>query len=116
MTDPYYEPFNPDPYDKRPNRSITDPTYYADTPNSVRCGRGNLDHAPDTDVLKVKAGDTIEFANANVGYEDFEDERYWNCPDGRGFCTYFGEQQPQTYVCGSNLFLTREVANQRHSP
>jgi hypothetical protein len=98
VTSPYYEPFNPDTYDQRPNRSIADPTYYADAPNSVRCGRGNLDHAPNTDILKVKAGDSIEFVNANIGYTDFEDARYWDCPDGRGFCTYWGPQPPDTYV------------------
>lgn len=98
VTSPYYEPFNPDPYDQRPNRSISDPTYYADAPNSVRCGRGNLDHAPTTDILKVKADDTIEFVNANLGYADYEDTRYWDCPDGRGFCTYWGPQPPETYV------------------
>ncbi|KAF2820353.1 hypothetical protein CC86DRAFT_374518 [Ophiobolus disseminans] len=96
VTDPFYEPFNP-AFDPRPNRSMTDPTYYGDAPNSVRCGRDNLNHAPTTEVLKVKAGDTLEFVNANTGYEQFEDKRFWECEDGRGYCSNFGEQSPQQY-------------------
>lgn len=58
-----------------------------------------MDHAPSTETLKAKAGDTIEFVNANLGYNDFDDARFWDCADGRGFCTYFGKQQPpQTFV------------------
>lgn len=100
MTDPFYEPYNPETNLTHHERGIADPAYYLDTPNSVRCGRGNMDHAAETETLKVQAGDSIEFVSTNLGYEQFEDERYWNCEDGRGFCAYFGEQyqQPQNYV------------------
>jgi hypothetical protein len=60
-----------------------------------------LDHAPDTEVLKVKAGDTIEFVNANIEYSQMGEAGYWNCSDGRGFCTYFSEYESESYVSPS---------------
>lgn len=61
-----------------------------------------MDHAPDTEVLKVKAGDEFEFVVANIGLNEVDDSRYWDCEDGRGFCTYFGpDPKGASYVSTS---------------
>jgi hypothetical protein len=72
-------------------RGWTFPTFPSDNPNSVRCGRGNMDWAAATDVLKVNAGDTMEFIVTGAPLEPrFWDDRnlvQWDdCPDGRGAC------------------------------
>ncbi|KFA73937.1 hypothetical protein S40288_00925 [Stachybotrys chartarum IBT 40288] len=62
------------------------PTYYLDEPNSVRCGRGNMDHAADTEVLTVQAGDTFEIAQIAAAPSEWREEYYADCPDDLGFC------------------------------
>ena len=65
------------------------PTFPSDSPTSVRCGRNSLAWANATDVLKVKVGDTLEFAaiHADPSYWDQPNEVQWNdCPEGRGIC------------------------------
>jgi hypothetical protein len=80
-------------YEERPipttnvwSRCYDCPTWYLDEPNSVRCGRGNMDHAADTEVLTVKAGDTFEIALTAASPRDWTDAHWYNCPDGRGTC------------------------------
>ncbi|KAI1360587.1 glycoside hydrolase [Xylaria arbuscula] len=67
-------------------RGYNFPTYPNDRPESIRCGRGHMTHTPDTDVLTLRAGDTLEFAHQR--YEPFEwkPEHFINCPEGRGTC------------------------------
>lgn len=43
-------------------------------------------HAPATDVLHVNAGDEIEFAHSRHNPEDWTDDLWYNCPEGRGTC------------------------------
>lgn len=62
------------------------PTYYVDRPESVRCGRGNMDHASQTEVLTVKAGDEIEVAQQRNEPKDWADDQFYGCPDDRGTC------------------------------
>ncbi|KAF2280138.1 uncharacterized protein EI97DRAFT_429896 [Westerdykella ornata] len=62
------------------------PTYYVDRPESVRCGRGNMDHANATEVLKVRAGDTIEIAQHRGDPSEWTEDDFKNCPDNRGTC------------------------------
>ena len=55
----------------------------------MRCGRNSLAWANATDVLKVKVGDTLEFAAtpADPSYWNQPDEAQWDdCPEGRGIC------------------------------
>jgi hypothetical protein len=46
-----------------------------------------MDYAASTETLKLKAGDTLEFALARGRPSEYRDVDF-NCPDGRGFCTY----------------------------
>jgi hypothetical protein len=62
------------------------PTYYIDFPESVRCGRDNMKHAPVTEVLTVKAGDTIEIAQMREDPAGWKDDMFYNCTDDRGTC------------------------------
>ncbi|KAK3319417.1 glycoside hydrolase [Apodospora peruviana] len=62
------------------------PTYTLDFPDSVRCGRGNLDHANATEVLTVKAGDTVEIAQQRSPPHDWTHDMFYGCPDDRGTC------------------------------
>ncbi|KAF2205228.1 hypothetical protein GQ43DRAFT_437244 [Delitschia confertaspora ATCC 74209] len=62
------------------------PTYYIDRPESVRCGRGNMDHANATEILTVKAGDTLEIAQQRWEPDEWTDEMFYNCSDDRGTC------------------------------
>ena len=64
------------------------PTYSFDSPTSIRCGRDNPTWANSNSVLKVKAGDTIEFAATNIRPYDWDrpEEIQWDCPEGRGTC------------------------------
>ncbi|KAI8626161.1 glycosyl hydrolase family 61-domain-containing protein [Xylariaceae sp. FL1651] len=84
-TTPYYEDWTPNTNVNL--RRYIDPTYASDRPESVRCGRGNMAHAADTEVLTVHAGDTIEVAHVREDPEYWAAEVAWdNCPDGRGSC------------------------------
>ncbi|KAI0805727.1 glycosyl hydrolase family 61-domain-containing protein [Xylaria sp. FL0064] len=58
-----------------------------DWPESVRCGRDNMAHAADTDILTIRAGDTLEFTHQRSEPE-WPPEMWNNCPDGRGSCEY----------------------------
>lgn len=110
ITEPFTEVYTPDPVYIGTKRSLSDPAYYLDMPNSVRCGRGNMDHAADTEVLKVQAGDTIEFVTASLGYSQLEDARFWNdCLEGRGFCSLWSEagQYVSAFFLSSSLLSVR---------
>jgi hypothetical protein len=94
---------------------MNDPTYYTDIPNSVRCGRGNMDHALDTETLKVQAGDSFEFVlGMTGGYKVLDDKRFWDCQDGRGFCTHFGDQLPQDYVSTTLHVEKHDMADKKN--
>ncbi|OAG09647.1 uncharacterized protein CC84DRAFT_1202321 [Paraphaeosphaeria sporulosa] len=85
-------PFQEDPSGGHVGSSYwASPTRPTDAPNSVRCGRDNMNWAAKTDVLKVRPGDTIEFVLTGATLEpwtwDNEDLVQWeNCPEGRGAC------------------------------
>lgn len=64
------------------------PTYYVDFPDSVRCGRGNIDHAASTEVLTVTAGDEIEIAHQRSSPAEWTDDMFYACEDGRGTCQH----------------------------
>jgi hypothetical protein len=89
-TAPFEEPDTP--HNTNNTRGYHDPTFVTtDYPNSARCGRDNMAHAADTEVLKLKAGDTVEFVvtAAEPSYWTNPAEVSWNdCPEGRGFCSY----------------------------
>ncbi|KAF2688408.1 lytic polysaccharide monooxygenase [Lentithecium fluviatile CBS 122367] len=87
-TSPYTEPLDPNSDDPNYTRTFFDPSYYTDHPNSVRCGRGNMEHAAETQSMWIKAGDTLEFATAAYTDPAFGDARVWECGDRRGFCTF----------------------------
>jgi hypothetical protein len=67
-------------------RYYTYPHFFIDNPESVRCGRDNMAHAPDTDVLTVQAGDTLEWAHQSYPPREWTDEQFNDCPEGRGTC------------------------------
>ncbi|KAF1994663.1 hypothetical protein P154DRAFT_613009 [Amniculicola lignicola CBS 123094] len=69
------------------------PTYYIDRPESVRCGRGNMDHANATEVLTVNAGETIGIAYQRWEPYEWTDDMFYNCPDDRGTCHPKGYRQ-----------------------
>lgn len=69
------------------------PTYAnSDYPASVRCGRGHMDSAAETTVLRVKAGDEVTILSTTLAPEynllPVHDPRFqWDgCPNGRGIC------------------------------
>jgi hypothetical protein len=62
------------------------PTYVIDRPESVRCGRGNMDSANETEVLTVNAGDTIEIAQQRYEPSEWTDDMFYDCTDDRGTC------------------------------
>lgn len=64
------------------------PTYILDFPDSVRCGRGNVDHANVTEVLTVKAGETIEIAHMRSPPIEWKDDMFYECADERGTCDH----------------------------
>jgi hypothetical protein len=83
-TAPFTE--NPIPDTNRLEREFTEPTYATDKPNSVRCGRDNLAHAAETEVLKLKAGDTVEIAHHRGVPSEWTDDQFYNCASGYGSC------------------------------
>ncbi|KAF2875390.1 glycosyl hydrolase family 61-domain-containing protein [Massariosphaeria phaeospora] len=62
------------------------PTYIIDRPESVRCGRDNMKHAGTTEVLTLKAGETIEIAHQREEPSGWTDDMFYDCPDDRGTC------------------------------
>jgi hypothetical protein len=48
------------------------PTYTTDSLELVRCGRDNMAHGADTEVLTVRPGDTIEVAHSREEPEDWD--------------------------------------------
>jgi hypothetical protein len=90
-TAPFVEPYNLPGFVA--SRGYVDPTYPSDLPDSVRCGRGNVAHSQGTEILKVKAGDTLEllpfpFSPVNWStYSEVPDVQWDNCPEGRGGCS-----------------------------
>jgi hypothetical protein len=60
-----------------------------DYPQSVRCGRDNMAHAADTDVLRVKAGDELTFLSTTLAQDAWQASgvQWDGCPDGKGVCT-----------------------------
>ena len=68
-------------------RTYNSPTFAAtDYPASVRCGRDNMAWAADTEVLTVKAGDTIELAHSRNEPWYWDDNQWYDCPNDRGSC------------------------------
>lgn len=45
-----------------------------------------MDHAADTEVLTVQAGDTFEIAQISAAPSEWREEYYTDCPDDLGFC------------------------------
>ncbi|KAJ2998006.1 hypothetical protein NUW58_g458 [Xylaria curta] len=85
-TSPYEERDSPDT--NYHIRLYNFPTYaVTDRPDSVRCGRDNMAHAADTEVLTVRAGDTLEFAH-HRSEPEWPPEMWNNCPDDRGSCNH----------------------------
>lgn len=64
------------------------PTYYLDFPDSIRCGRGNMDHANATEILTVRAGDEIEIAHQRSDPSTWTDDMFYECDDDRGTCQH----------------------------
>ncbi|KAJ2990561.1 hypothetical protein NUW58_g2887 [Xylaria curta] len=67
-------------------RLYNDPTWPIDRPESVRCGRDHMNHASSTDVLKVRAGDTVTFAHQLWDPFEWKSSQFFNCTQGRGTC------------------------------
>ncbi|KAF1996401.1 hypothetical protein P154DRAFT_579997 [Amniculicola lignicola CBS 123094] len=70
-------------------RQWTFPTFPSDALTSVRCGRDSLSWASQTETLKVKAGDEVEFLAFNAQplvWDDTSEIQWEGCPDGRGGC------------------------------
>jgi len=84
MTTPYDEDFTPN--QNYNTRLYNQPYYASDRPESVRCGRDNLAHAADTEILTIKAGDTIKVAHTRYEPEYWKDDQWYDCPEGRGSC------------------------------
>ncbi|KAJ3571876.1 hypothetical protein NPX13_g5230 [Xylaria arbuscula] len=78
--------------------SYHSPTFPQHLPDSVRCGRDSFAHAADTDVLTVKAGDTLELAHTRVEPNNWKENQWYNCPDGRGSCDPDGTQYASPYM------------------
>lgn len=79
-------------------RYYNGPTYaVTDYPDSVRCGRDNMAHATDTDILTVRAGDKLEFAHQRSEPE-WPPEMWNNCPDERGSCQYAPDWNPDVSI------------------
>ena len=79
-------------------RYYNGPTYaVTDYPDSVRCGRHNMAHATDTDILTVRAGDKLEFAHQRSEPE-WPPEMWNNCPDERGSCQYAPDWNPDVSI------------------
>ncbi|KAH8196752.1 hypothetical protein TruAng_009071 [Truncatella angustata] len=83
-TTPFEEPYTPNT--NYNTRMYNDPTYATDISESTRCGRDNMAHAGDTEVLTIRAGDTIEFAHQRYEPALWTDAMWYNCTDGRGSC------------------------------
>ncbi|CAG9988149.1 unnamed protein product [Clonostachys byssicola] len=83
-TEPFEERSTPNTNNNE--RLYNFPTFVSDYPESVRCGRDNMAHAANTEVLRVKAGDTIEIAHTRISPSDWADNQWYDCPNGRGSC------------------------------
>lgn len=53
-------------------------------------------HASETEVLTVRAGDTIEIAHQRYEPSEWFDGMFDNCPDGHGTCH---PEYPNAQVC-----------------
>ncbi|CAI6340687.1 unnamed protein product [Periconia digitata] len=83
------EPLQPPGYSGTPCRHASWPHYAFDLPNSVRCGRGTIEHGVTTETLKVKAGDTLEVQQVRASPEEFDQTAYktiFECSSGPGAC------------------------------
>ncbi|KAI8947023.1 glycoside hydrolase [Xylaria longipes] len=67
-------------------RLYNDPTWPIDRPESVRCGRDHMNHALSTEVLTVRAGDSVAFAHQLKEPAEWTSAQFLNCPEGRGTC------------------------------
>ncbi|KAI0443598.1 glycoside hydrolase [Xylaria telfairii] len=67
-------------------RLYNDPTWPIDRPESIRCGRDNMNHASSTEVLTVQAGDMITFAHQLNDPAEWTNAQFLDCPQGRGTC------------------------------
>jgi hypothetical protein len=76
----------PDPHNTDWVRRYNYPTFQTDYEASIRCGRDHMAHAAGTDTLVLQAGDTIEAAHTAYEPQQWEDNQWNDCPDGRGSC------------------------------
>lgn len=83
-TAPFEEPFTPNA--NYGTRYWLEPVYASDLKESVRCGRDNMAHAANTEVLTVRAGDTMEVAHSRYEPHAWTDDQFNECPEGRGTC------------------------------
>lgn len=67
-------------------RGYNYPSFITDYNESMRCGRDHMAHAAQTDILKVRAGDSIQFAHQRWEPLEWKDSQWYNCPDDRGSC------------------------------
>jgi hypothetical protein len=47
-----------------------------------------MNHANETEVLTVNAGDTIEIAQQRYEPSEWTDDMFYNCTDNRGTCVH----------------------------
>ncbi|ETS73783.1 hypothetical protein PFICI_14729 [Pestalotiopsis fici W106-1] len=83
-TAPFTEPWTPNT--NRNERIYNEPTYATDLAESTRCGRDNMAYAAATEVLSLRAGDTIEFAHTRFDPVAWVDAMWYDCPNERGSC------------------------------
>jgi hypothetical protein len=67
-------------------RVFNDPTYWKDYDESVRCGRDNMNHANQTAVIDINAGDAIEIAHQRSEPGVWTPAYFEGCPGGRATC------------------------------
>lgn len=88
-------------------RIYHEPTYYVDFPDSVRCGRGNMDWAGETEVLTVKAGEELQIAHHNFEPFNWLEEDF-NCANGAGTCRPSSEKPFFVSLCCSRKGKERD--------
>jgi len=74
------------------------PTYSTDLPESVRCGRDHMAYAASTETMTIQAGDTLEFAHQRHDPDEWTDDEWYNCTNGRGSCDPDDASAPDGYM------------------
>jgi hypothetical protein len=82
------------------NRTFHSPTMYWDSKASMRCGRDNMAHGPNTEMLDVQAGDTFEIAHSRA--DNPWDPVNYDCPDDLGTCWFYSGKPERKYP---NVFI-----------